>query len=45
MKKEELIASYEAGDLGMVEFTELALEAGMTLEEIGKVLEDGQDVF
>lgn len=45
MSKEELIEAFEAGDMGSVEFTELAMETDMTIEEIGKVLEDAQDTF
>jgi hypothetical protein len=37
--KEELLESFEAGDMGEVEFFELALEAGMTLKEIGTALQ------
>ncbi len=40
MSKEELIAAFESGDLGTVEFFELALETKMTLEEINAVLKD-----
>lgn len=36
---EELIAAYEAGDMGDVEFVELALEAGMDLQVIDDTLE------
>lgn len=39
MNMEELIEAVEAGDMGEVEFFELALEAGMSMGEIGKVLQ------
>jgi DNA-binding transcriptional MerR regulator len=45
MTKQQLVEAFEAGDFGDVEFTELALEAGMSIEEIGKVLEDNEGVF
>lgn len=35
----DLIEALNAGDIGEVEFTELALEAGMSMEQIGKELE------
>jgi hypothetical protein len=35
----DLIEALNAGDMGEVEFTELALEAGMSIEQIGKELE------
>lgn len=35
---EVLIGQLEMGEIGDVEFTELALEAGMSLERIGKEL-------
>ena len=38
MKRDELIDAFEMGDMGDVEFTELALEAGMTIDEISIVL-------
>ncbi len=43
--REKLIEQFEAGDIGPVEFTEEALALDLTMEEIGKILEDGQDVF
>ena len=38
MKRDELIAAYEAGDMGRVEFFELALDAGLSLAEIEQAL-------
>lgn len=35
---EDLIAALECGEMGEVEFTELALEAGMPMEQIGAEL-------
>lgn len=43
--RETLIEQYEAGDIGPVEFTELALELDLTMDEIGKILEAGQEMF
>lgn len=43
MKRDELIDAFEAGDLGEVEFFELALDAGLSLAEIGDVLERNAD--
>ena len=37
-KQQEIIDAFEAGDMGDVEFTELALEAGVSLEDIGAAL-------
>lgn len=39
MNRDELIDAFEGGDMGDVEFLELALEAGMDFPEIGEVLE------
>ena len=38
MTPDELMAAFEAGDMGEVEFFELALEAGMEIGEIGIAL-------
>jgi hypothetical protein len=38
MTTAQIIDAYWAGDIGDVEFTELALQAGMSTEEIGKTL-------
>jgi len=38
MKRPELIAAFLSGDIGDVEFTELMLEAGASVEEIGETL-------
>ena len=40
MNRNELIAAFEMGDLGRVEFFELALEAGLELAEINKIMEE-----
>lgn len=40
-----LIDGLWAGDLGEVEFTELALEAGMSIEEIGQTLSDIREEY
>ena len=39
-KRNILIDGLWAGEFGEVEFTELALDAGMSLEEISQVLSD-----
>lgn len=39
VRKDELIEQFEAGDFGDVEFTELALEAGIDLATIEKTLQ------
>lgn len=38
MDKDELIEAFEAGDMGEVEFFELAQDLGMDLKEIGKIM-------
>ncbi len=38
MSAQELIDAFEIGDLGSVEFFELALDAGMSIETIGEVM-------
>ena len=38
MDRDELIAGFEAGDFGRVEFFELALDAGMSLAQIEQAL-------
>ncbi|BBB99367.1 hypothetical protein [Bradyrhizobium elkanii] len=43
MSKEQLVAAFEAGDLGSVEFFELALEAGFGTEEIESILSSQED--
>lgn len=40
MNRDVLIDGLWAGEFGEVEFTELALEAGMSIEEIGQVMSD-----
>lgn len=40
MTQEELIVAFEAGDLGRVEFFELALEIGLDLSKIGTIMEE-----
>lgn len=46
MKIEELIEAFESGDLGQVEFFELALDAGMDIRTIGEILnEDANSQF
>ena len=37
-KKATVLESYEMGEIGEVEFFELALDAGCSLEEIGEIL-------
>ena len=44
MDKEELIEAFEGGDLGEVEFFELALEAGLSLDEIGTALQHAKQL-
>lgn len=39
-EKQRVLELYESGDVGEVEFFELALAAGFTLEEINKTLLD-----
>jgi predicted RNA-binding protein associated with RNAse of E/G family len=43
MNRDELLTALECGDIGDVEFFELALETGLTLEEIGVALEQAID--
>lgn len=38
MTRNQLIEAFEAGDLGEVEFFELAMDAGIPLEEINATL-------
>jgi len=38
MDKDELIEAFEAGDMGEVEFFELAMDAALTIEEAGVVM-------
>ncbi len=38
MERDELLAAFESGDMGRVEFFELALDAGMSLPEIEQAL-------
>lgn len=45
MTKQELIDAFQSGDLGQVEFFELALEAGLSMDEIGGALEEAEDEF
>lgn len=42
-KPSELIEALEAGDMGSVEFFELALHAGLSLIEINEALEQAAD--
>lgn len=43
MTRDDLIGAFLAGDMGAVEFVELALDAGMGLDEIDQVLADAED--
>lgn len=43
MSAEQLVEAFEAGDMGQVEFFELALEAGLSLERIEAVLGEAAD--
>jgi len=43
MNRDDLIAAFECGDMGRVEFFELALDAGMGLPEIEKILSDAEE--
>lgn len=43
-EQEALLESFEAGEMGAVEFTELALDLGMSLTEIGTALEVGSEL-
>ena len=38
MSKDELIEAFEGGDMGEVEFFELAMDAGLSLKEAGDVM-------
>jgi len=38
--KERLVDAFWLGDVGEVEFVELALDAGMSMDEINQVLND-----
>lgn len=40
MNREQLIDAFLAGDIGEVEFAELAFELGMEAHEIGQVMSD-----
>ena len=40
---DDLIESFLSGDMGSVEFFELALEAGMSLERINEVLAEADE--
>lgn len=40
MTRDELIDAIWAGDMGEVEFTEVALDQGLSLDEINQVLND-----
>ena len=42
MTADELIAAFEAGDMGDVEFFELALDAGLSLAAIEQALEQAE---
>lgn len=41
----EIIAMLEAGDIGEVEFTEIMLEKGQSLEVVGEVLAAAREEF
>lgn len=43
MTKQQVIDAFQSGDLGQVEFFELALDAGLSIEEIGTLLEQEQE--
>jgi hypothetical protein len=43
MGREELIEAFRCGDMARVEFFELGLEAGMSLEEIGEIIKSEDD--
>jgi hypothetical protein len=43
MTRQEVLTAFHAGDIGDVEFFELALEAGVPLAEIEKALEERAD--
>lgn len=45
MSKQAVLDAFLSGDLGQVEFFELALEAGLSMEEIGQALEEREDDF
>ena len=38
MGKDELIEAFEGGDMGEVEFFELAMDAGLSIKEAGEVM-------
>jgi hypothetical protein len=43
MSQQQLIDAFLSGDLGQVEFFELAQDAGMDLAEIGVVLAEAEE--
>jgi hypothetical protein len=43
VSKEELIEAFEAGDIGRVEFFELAQDVGISFDEIGRIMEAEED--
>jgi hypothetical protein len=43
MTKKQVLEAFEGGDIGPVEFFELALEAGLTLAEIEAALAAGEE--
>lgn len=43
MSKEELIEAFQAGDFGRTEFFEMAMDLGMSIAEIGDVMEAEED--
>ena len=45
MKPDELVNSFLSGDMGDVEFLELAMEAGMEIEAIESVLAEAREDF
>lgn len=45
MTKAELIEAFEAGDIGEVEFFELALETNLTFKEINALLNLDREEF
>jgi len=43
MNRDELLAAFESGDFGEVEFFELALEAGIDFDEIEAALANARE--
>lgn len=42
-EQKNILEAFEAGDLGQVEFFELALDAGLSLDRIEEALQEAND--